>query len=238
MKTILSLGLLALIAVTALACASGSGRRAPSKISTAADRAATASPEAIPNAAMSDESSAVGCRSSQIPALDPTYVENPRPRLVPYPNILDSRGRLSSVEEARASGFDAELPSSSLGERSLRLVLLDETADKVKGLRAYYATRPVTEADTIETFLVDGGVMVNEHVTIGNDAAAIKATIGEFANPVQIGPYEAALVWSDPIGGFRAYGLYWSDGSLDFELLGGVESPEMLVDFARSVYCG
>ncbi len=48
MKTILSLGFLALIAVTALACASGSGRGAPSKISTAADRAATASPEAIP----------------------------------------------------------------------------------------------------------------------------------------------------------------------------------------------
>jgi hypothetical protein len=70
------------------------------------------------------------------------------------------------------------------------------------------------------------------------ESQLVKETVGEHATIVRLGDIDAALVESSTWpGDFRSHSLYWSDGRLDFSLMIGGSSEEV-VKAAQSLYCG
>jgi hypothetical protein len=134
-------------------------------------------------------------------------------------------------------GFAPRVPSGALAGRSLQLVIFDDLDTmETRGFRAFYSIKPVSEDDTINTFIDSGGIVIRESGTLGVDYAAI---MNPTKRKVQIGPYDASLVWqnADSSSGIPPYSIHWSDGIVDYEVLAGVSSPGPLVDFLRTIYC-
>lgn len=109
-------------------------------------------------------------------------------------------------------------------------------------LRVYYG-RALTEADTYQTYVADGGIVLQQAIGGHHDAAYwLEAfrDIGRDSLPpvVLVGPYQAVAVHADPMvsNDIRPWAINWSDGMHDFELI-GLATPEELIGFARSLYC-
>jgi hypothetical protein len=122
----------------------------------------------------------------------------------------------------------------------LQVVVSDNHGgETVEEIRLYYAADLPDSATTLVDLIEHGGMMFTQSKSIGNDAATVQHEVGDRATIVQVGPYDAALIWADPFfdGGRRSFNLFWSDGSYDFGLRAGLETPEQTVGVARSTYC-
>lgn len=72
---------------------------------------------------------------------------------------------------------------------------------------------------------------------LGDVVAGLKHELGDRVVEVEVGPYDAALVWADPLSnGVRPHHLSWSDGRMAHELI-GVRSAEAIVDLVRDAVC-
>lgn len=206
---------------------------------------ATSSPEALPTKATATESpdnptgNSSGCGPPEIPPLGPENVGTPPSPLVPPPRILSAGEVVTSTDDVRSRGFDAILPTAIPAGVLLQAITVEAGfGGSINELRLYYSPTPVNTATTLSDVIADGGMLLLQRVSRGVDAAYVKEEVGERAVIVEVGPYDAALIWGDPVHhGVRAYSLLWSDGTYDWTLRSGFETPESAVSVGRSIYC-
>lgn len=182
------------------------------------------------------ESSGCGQLIASVPAGQASATVIGRGRHTGGP-VIRAYGEPATVDQAREAGLFARLPSNAVGGE-LQLLLVDEVKGRPAGARAYFSASPISADDTVVNFLRDGGVMFMQRDTVGNDYETVRQTIGDYAQLVRVGEFDAALVHADPIApGFRHYALYWSDGEYDYTIHAGVVDPADAVEVARSIYC-
>ncbi len=111
-------------------------------------------------------------------------------------------------------------------------------ADGVVSEAAYYLSAPA-EPMLGSEFIHAGGILYyRESVTDQSYTTAyIFERLGERAVPVEVGSYEAALVWADPDrSGTRTHNLYWSDGTFNYSLVAD-QGAEDILTLGRSLVC-
>lgn len=129
---------------------------------------------------------------------------------------------------------DALVPSNTLDGLPLQWA----AAGEADTLYRYFLDRPHSADLTISTFLAAGGVEFDRDPARGESFAAyLLASEGERAVAVDLGPYQAALTWADPLeNGVRPHDLYWSDGMFNYGLIAD-RSAVALVNLARGMVC-
>lgn len=137
--------------------------------------------------------------------------------------------------KASLDAGDAAVPANALDNLSLQLVVGDESTL----VGQYFLDRSIEPQMTTSSFLDAGGIQFARGLMPNQDSFAsyLIATAGKRAVPIQIGKYQAALVWADPdINGVRSHNLYWADGAYEYQLI-AVRPPEDLVNLGRSLVC-
>jgi hypothetical protein len=142
----------------------------------------------------------------------------------------------ATVEQLQASDFMLQRPTTSLPSR---LLLASIEGGAVEEVVQVFSPQAVAADATVADVIDDGGVFLIQHPANGDDAASVKQEVGDRAYIVSVGPYDAALVWADPFfeGDKRSYNIYWSDGTYDFSVIAGLDTPEESLTFAMSLYC-
>jgi len=109
------------------------------------------------------------------------------------------------------------------------------------GASVYFLDRALTDGDTHETVLAEGGVYLDQQLigTPGENLAVIIANeLRERAVVLKLGTRNAVLIWADPDrNGVRVHNLIWSDATHNYTLT-AVRSPERMVGMGRAVVCG
>jgi hypothetical protein len=128
----------------------------------------------------------------------------------------------------------------------------DAQVDSIDGLPLRYAVvgsagsvyqyfmRAILEPDlTLSEFLESGGIEYDRD-SLGSDQPFqeyLLDSLGERAVAVEVGQFQAVLVWADPlVNGTRPHHVYWSDAEYNYALIADT-SPEHLVDLARGLVC-
>jgi len=105
----------------------------------------------------------------------------------------------------------------------------------------YYLDRPIGPLMTTDEFAAAGGIQSERMVrdpNAGYFVDALLQAVGPRAVPVEVGPYEGAFTWADPLdNGVRTHNLYWSDGTYEYALIGD-RAPEALINIGRGLVCG
>ena len=121
------------------------------------------------------------------------------------------------------------------GSRLLQFALYNGTTGV---LSLAYSQAGATPRSSTFDFLGHGGFALTERPYSGQDGTEVYDSVSRNRWYVNVGSYQAALVWADPYASnLRPFGLYWSDGTREFILIGAPVSPNELVDFARSIEC-
>lgn len=238
--------LLVVMALAALTSCQLAGRSTPTIESQArtSDTAQTQTsessstrPAAPSTGAATSATQAPGCAILALPELGPEVAHGPGRGRPPLPPILESGSAVLTPEEIRARGFDLVVPVAPL---PLQVVIAVESAPgTIEEANMYFTSEAIDEATTLTDIVRVGGVLVEQRMSQGNDAALVRSELGDRAAIIQVGPYDAALVWADPFleGHARSYNVYWSDLSYDWAVTAWVDTPEASVAVARSVYC-
>jgi hypothetical protein len=103
----------------------------------------------------------------------------------------------------------------------------------------YFLDTDIDPKLTIPEFIAAAGIELDRDPTSNGESFAsfVLSTFGERAVKIELGNYEAALVWADPeINGIRTHHLYWSDGVYNYSLIAD-RSPEQLVTLGRDLVC-
>lgn len=103
----------------------------------------------------------------------------------------------------------------------------------------YFLDSEVTSDMTLSEFFSAGGIQLDQDPAEPGEAFAAETlkNLGERAVAVQIGDYDAALVWADPeVSNTRLHHLYWSDGKVNYGLYADV-SAEQMVNLGREFVC-
>jgi hypothetical protein len=142
---------------------------------------------------------------------------------------------LSSVAQARPTRYTVLLPKTLPGNRLLGLILWQSDAEQ---LGLIYSSEPVSIETTNSALHKGGGMALTERPFNGQDAKFVMENALRNKWLVEVGPHPAALIWgSEVAAGVRPFRLYWADGEREWILIGNPERPEVLLDFARSIYC-
>lgn len=164
-------------------------------------------------------------------------------RTVPrYPPILSTGRSVTSVAGSDLASADLKLPSHL--PNGLPLVALVSHGGVVAGAEsdpasvgAYYSSAPIKQTDTFLDVIGHSGAIFIASSTTGTGAQRVVDTVGQRANVIQVGPYQAALTHSSTYpNGVRTYNLYWSDGTLDYSLIVNGSAAEA-IQTAQSLYC-
>jgi hypothetical protein len=124
----------------------------------------------------------------------------------------------------------------------LRVLLADYAeVGGIYEVRAYYGNREISDSDALPEFFEVGGILLLERTPTGGGTARdrVKA-YGDRATLVSVGTFDAVLTWSDALYGsesIRPFNLWMNDGEYDVKIVGATDTPEAVVDFARSMYC-
>lgn len=212
---------------------------APSALASPASTMAPPRPTASPT-----EEVVPGCGPGEEIAIPEEYV--------PYAGMYGQ-----GVDQPLTIGKDRALSDASLiGVAGLRPIMPREVGglrllgmyerDVLPSAWAFYHADPLPVAGTTGDFLRAGGVIVKQEPTQGVDGPAAARITEEntegrrHATLVQVGEYEAALVYGDEVyPEVRPVGLYWSDGETDWSIRAdsGLVSSGVVIDLARSMYC-
>lgn len=203
--------------------------------------AAAASPAATPGRGgtigNADDVPAPGCGPVELPELGPAEAGGPARGFPRHPLILGSGGEASTEADVERRGFNLRAPAGAPDGLELTLLYVSERS-AVDEVRMYYAAEPITETMRLPDVIAGRGVLVIQRRSIGHDAALVQSEVGDRATIVKVGSLDAALVWTNPIAGtLRTYNLYWSDGTYDWSVISGLETPEETVALARSMMC-
>lgn len=104
---------------------------------------------------------------------------------------------------------------------------------------SYFLNQPI-EGLRVSEFITAGGVQVHKESMSEQTSFAeyLLKTLGDRAIPVEVGPYQGALIWADPDAtGTRTHNLYWSDGKDNYALIVDRGAAETL-NLGRSLVCG
>lgn len=153
-----------------------------------------------------------------------------RPIRIPAP--------LNPAGDALSLPTSSGVAPTSLGGLPLQFAIARETR-----LKLYYLGRPVDKLMTPDDFFSAGGLRLEHEPRLQDSqfetfAEDLLQTAGDRALPVEIGPYQGALVWADPTptSDLRTHNVYWSDGVDEYALV-GVAEPDAIVNIARSIAC-
>jgi hypothetical protein len=146
--------------------------------------------------------------------------------------------KISSISDITLAGKTPPAPTHGPNNLPVRAVLASsDSPGEITEVRTYYVDGVIGPAESERSLLVRGGAVLTEQTTRGLDAARIQRDLGEDATPIKIGPYDAALVHSSPMpGDFRAFGVWWSDGQIDYHLLVNGSAREAIAS-AQSMFC-
>jgi len=145
------------------------------------------------------------------------------------PAILTSGTVLDPDNLSADTSVPSELPAVKPLQLAIRFI------DGSLGL--LYGDAAVEPDVSLAGYRLGGGVALIAEATTGRDAAFLFRDVGERAGLVKVGAYDAALLHGDEMAtGRRAWGLYWSDGTTDYNATGEI-SPQALIRFVRSIYC-
>lgn len=202
-----------------------------------------AQPSELPVASLDAAGSAdPGCEAwtSALEAPEPTPDGSPTGPLSgwPWEPPILATGEVRPTLAGLKAGSAAALAPRTLPNRlTLQAVVLTPT-DGATIVRQFFAPAPIGDAMTLTDFLTAGGVLMTQQPTIGGTAASVIENVGEAnAQAVRLGASTAALIHGSPRqSGVRPWALYWSDGTSDFSLKGGVTSSDLMA-IARSIYC-
>ncbi|HET7685891.1 MAG TPA: hypothetical protein VFM19_05785 [Candidatus Limnocylindria bacterium] len=102
----------------------------------------------------------------------------------------------------------------------------------------YFAAQAVPDAVSTADFFGADGLLLER--SPGADDAFIQyllTELGERAVPVNVGGYQGALTWADPLSnGVRTHNLYWFDGAHTYALVGD-RPAEALINLGRNLAC-
>ena len=247
MRKLPSTALIALSAFVAACQLAASGDRGlPADPGSAAGAPATAAPgttapdqdnQPLPTfTGASGRTDSPGCGPSSVPQPGPEEGTTSGRGIPPQPPILNS-GEEITVDVARGEGFEVLVPGSIPDKLSASVVIGDYRGESLNSVRVYYTPEAIDESDTLADVVAEGGMFLLQRRTLGHTAEFVQGEVGDRATLVEVGTHKAALVWADPIFGVRTYNLYWSDGTYDWTLISGLDTPEMTVDVARSMVC-
>jgi hypothetical protein len=241
MKRPFDLTVLTIAVVLAAGCTVGAvgGRSETNPVSPDALSATSAIPD------LSTVTTSPGCTPPNLKVAEVDLNEPITRRGSPeFPPILAVGERLSSLADVVSKGLPAITPKEAPADLPLQAILFDAAtptdADVAAGhasSRFYYSREPIGSATTIVDLYRAGGVYLSASVTSGQDAKLVVETVGDAATVIKVGAYDAALVHSSPLeGGLRTWNLYWSDGKIDYAIIGNV-SVQDLVGAAQSMFC-
>lgn len=228
-------------AIVLASCSSVASGVSPS-METGAPTVAAPSPAAAVPAA----SAASGCTLPALPfdandANDDGGTYSGRTAAV-EPPVLSSGTQVASVSDSALAAAGLSLPTyapmglpvAAIVSHTGRTVGTESDPSEV---RVYYAKGSIGTKDTFLDILSRPGADLAVSQTQGNDAQRVVDTIGQAATVIEVGPYRAAITHSSTFpNGMRIYGIFWSDGTLDFSV--GVNgSAAEAIKTARSMYC-
>lgn len=176
----------------------------------------------------------------------------------PIANPIAESSRFTPYEGRRSSSIFESEPilhgQGSVGPETLpeEVRVVGDTLDGLQVVAAfldpgidassqYFLDRPLTDQDTRESFLADGGVYL-ERQPSGNPGENLAHTeaneLHERAVIVRLGTGDAALIWADPDrNGIRVHNLVWSDATHNY-ILSANRRPERIVGLGRALVCG
>jgi hypothetical protein len=162
---------------------------------------------------------------------------------------ISESAQFTPADQQRDQAFDLPLPdlplpatsqfaslpgvgTSALPPRQLELVSESGAA------YGYYLDRPVAGM-LVSDFIRSGGVEIDKEPMLDEMgfATRVLATLGDRATPVDVGPYQGALVWADPEQhGIRTHNLYWSDGIHNYAVIADL-SAQATLNLGRVLVC-
>jgi hypothetical protein len=156
--------------------------------------------------------------------------------------LTEDRERLSQIPEltlaeARQRGFFQGVVQS-VGPAELRGLAGGDLT-----VLAYYTGGAYDRDMTRGDFMRDGGHILTQRVVSRGDSVARilqDEELRDVALPVQIGPYDGAMIHSVPVGkgGLRPYLVWWDDDRGEWFLSSGARTAAAALDFARGIACG
>ena len=101
-----------------------------------------------------------------------------------------------------------------------------------------YSPSALPAQATVVDLVMAGGMEIIRQPAGNGGAADVFAAVGDRAAALKVGPYDAAIVHTDPVGSddLRPFELHWSDGTNDFMVYGNVPAVGV-INTARSFYC-
>lgn len=101
-----------------------------------------------------------------------------------------------------------------------------------------YSSSALPAQATVVDLARAGGLEISRQPAGNGSAADVLGAVGDRAVALKVGPYDAAIVHTDPVGSddIRPYELHWSDGTSDYMVFGSLPAVEV-IDTARSLYC-
>jgi hypothetical protein len=157
-----------------------------------------------------------------------------------YPPLLSAGSTVSGTDADDVRYLDAKAPPAAPdGFETVTTIYNASKPGAADGeLITVYTADRLAEGDTFLDVIGAGGAIFIQRPTIGNDAALVKETIGDAATLVPLGDLTAAVAESTTRpGNLRSYGMYWSDGKLDYSIESGGGFEEV-VRLGQSLYCG
>jgi len=208
---------IAVIAVLASGCAALALEESPAR--------------SLPAAAIAAES---GCRPAEKVAFDVDWDPLVIPWGQPPEPIIRQLGPDATDREATDRGF--ALATQLLSSLPVKQFSLLGPGTFVE----YFSDVSLDGSDTPSDFFKAGGIAVVQREPVQEDiVAVIRATVGDRATVVSVGPFAAAMVHADPLpNGVRVYNIWWNDGQHEWRIQAGVADAVALLDIARSMVCG
>ena len=218
---------LILLAMVSGACVSHAGGSSGAAVSTAAVSTAGAS-------------SALGCALPTLPFDINDANDDGEPyggKTMPIEVPLWTWGSEAvSLDQVTLAGARPADPSR--GPKGLSVQAVLTTSDASGGVievRTYYAEASIGQGESERAVMRNGGAVLEQQVARGKDAASVRNELGDLATLVRVGSFDAALVHSSPMpGDYRYYGLWWSDGRIDFHLSVNGSARDAIEGHSRS----
>lgn len=235
MKTKPSMGLMPLALLLIAGCTAVPGA-SEGALPASALPAASTTVVVEPTVATPHGSGREGCTASDLGALkDDGYIRSDQQRgrapltpLTSFGEVVDGVGSIQGVSYQPLA--PRETPTLPLS------LAMSQPAGDIIAL--IYSPKPLADGASRLDLYANGGLMVLQQPAELPDGKTVFDSTERNRWLFRVDAHDAALIWGDEVAsGVRPFGLYWSDGERSWSIV-GTQGPDILIDMARSIYCG
>jgi hypothetical protein len=148
--------------------------------------------------------------------------------------------RLVGLPAELTGGLSIPTVPTASGPFSIRQVAVqggDASGALADLLIVVYSSSTLDPSATVVDLFAQGGAIVKMEPTTGHDGKLVAGVAGSRASLVSVSEFEAALIQSDEIApGLRQWGIYWSDGKIDYSIESSGSAHDVVVA-ARAMMC-